>query len=287
MGFINTIWQPVSALIGDFRVTDILDILLVAFLIFKTIQLVRETRAEQLLKGLTILAFAYLIANLLHLKTFSFIMVNVFQIGILALLVVFQPELRRALERVGRSKITKLNILGLKFDTTEEERKKGIKLISEVCQALLSIKRNKMGALIVFERETKLGEIIDTGIVINADISAPLIGNLFWSKALLHDGAVIIRNFRVYAAGCILPLSSNDIVSRELGTRHRAALGVSETSDAIAVVVSEEVGALSIAINGVLKRNLSIDTVKEILIENLFPPTETNKNGKFWRLKSK
>lgn len=293
MGFLDTIWQPINALIGAFKPTDLIDIVLVAYLIFKAIQLVRETRAEQLLKGLIILGLAYFIANLLQLRTFNFIMVNVFQIGLLALIVVFQPELRRALERVGRSKFTKVGILGLNVDSDEEAYKKGLVAINEVCEAALALKRNKMGALIVFERETKLGDIIDTGTVVNADISAALISNLFWNKALLHDGAMVIRNGRIYAAGCILPLSSNDIISRELGTRHRAALGMSENSDAVVLVISEEMGAFSVAKNGHLSRNLSIEAVKNTLIESILPGIEDKSNKdirpfwKFWRAKDK
>lgn len=293
MDFLNTIWQPINVLIGSFKPTDLIDIVLVAFLTFKVIQLVRETRAEQLLKGLVILGLAYFIANLLQLRTFNFIMVNVFQIGLLALIVVFQPELRRALERVGRSKFTKIGVFGLNVDTEEEAYKKGLAAINEVCEAALALRRNKMGALIVFERETKLGDIIDTGTVINADISASLISNLFWNKALLHDGAMIIRNGRIYAAGCILPLSNNDIISRELGTRHRAALGMSENSDAVVLVVSEELGSFSIAENGHLSRNLSIDAVKNTLIKSSLSPVENTADKdkspfwKFWRAKDK
>lgn len=293
MDFLNTIWQPINALIGSFRPTDLIDIVLVAFLIFKAIQLIRETRAEQLLKGLIILGLAYFFANLLQLRTFNFIMVNVFQIGLLALIVVFQPELRRALERVGRSNLTKIGVFGLNVDTEEETYKKGVAAIEEICEAALALRRNKMGALIVFERETKLGDIIDTGTVINADISAALISNLFWNKALLHDGAMIVRNWRIYAAGCILPLSNNDIISRELGTRHRAALGMSENSDAVVLVVSEELGSFSVAENGHLNRNLSIDAVKNTLIEALLSPIEDKNNKdkgpfrKLWRAKEK
>lgn len=245
------------ALIRQFTWKDALDILVVTFIIYSAVKLVRETRAGQLVKGLLILVAVYLMAWYLDLTMLNELLNYFFQFTVVAFLVIFQPEIRRALEQVGRSGKN----LPFGGRDREEENSQTRRAINAVADACMNLQRLRMGALIVFERETKLGEIIDTGTIVEAKPSAPIIGNIFFSKAPLHDGAMIIRDGVVYAAGCILPLTSNDSVSVDLGTRHRAALGMSENSDAVVVVVSEETGQVSIALNGILTRNYTRETL--------------------------
>lgn len=245
------------ALIRQFTWKDALDILVVTFIIYSAVKLVRETRAGQLVKGLLILVAVYLMAWYLDLTMLKELLNYFFQFTVVAFLVIFQPEIRRALEQVGRSGKN----LPFGGRDREEENSQTRRAINAVADACMNLQRLRMGALIVFERETKLGEIIDTGTIVEAKPSAPIIGNIFFNKAPLHDGAMIIRDGVVYAAGCILPLTSNDSVSVDLGTRHRAALGMSENSDAVVVVVSEETGQVSIALNGILTRNYTRETL--------------------------
>lgn len=219
---------------------DGLDILLMAFLIYKAIKIVSETRAGQLVKGIALLALVFFVSSILQLKTLNFILTNIFQIGVIALIIVFQPEMRRALEKLGRTQVNGLSVFSSN-DATEEMEKIQI-LIHSVVEAMVSLSAEKVGCYIVFERKTKLGEIIKTGTIVDSAPSTPLIGNIFFKNSPLHDGAMIIREGRIYAAGCVLPLSDNDQISRQLGTRHRAALGMSENSDALVVVCSEETG---------------------------------------------
>lgn len=245
------------ALIRQLTWKDALDILVVTFIIYSAVKLVRETRAGQLVKGLLILVAVYLMAWYLDLTMLNELLNYFFQFTVVAFLVIFQPEIRRALEQVGRSGKN----LPFGGRDREEENSQTRRAINAVADACMNLQRLRMGALIVFERETKLGEIIDTGTIVEAKPSAPIIGNIFFNKAPLHDGAMIIRDGVVYAAGCILPLTSNDSVSVDLGTRHRAALGMSENSDAVVVVVSEETGQVSIALNGILTRNYTRETL--------------------------
>lgn len=245
------------ALIRQFTWKDALDILVVTFIIYSAVKLVRETRAGQLVKGLLILVAVYLMAWYLDLTMLNELLNYFFQFTVVAFLVIFQPEIRRALEQVGRSGKN----LPFGGRDREEENSQTRRAINAVADACMNLQRLRMGALIVFERETKLGEIIDTGTIVEAKPSAPIIGNIFFNKAPLHDGAMLIRDGVVYAAGCILPLTSNDSVSVDLGTRHRAALGMSENSDAVVVVVSEETGQVSIALNGILTRNYTRETL--------------------------
>ena len=252
-GFFSDVWYGLVALKNTVNPQDAIDILIVAYLIYKAIQFVRETRAELLIKGIGVLIVANLISELLSLRVMHFVMGIIFQYGVLVLFVLFQPELRRALEQVGRSKISRIPVFNADNDKNAVMRN----AIKSACEAARELQLLRMGALIVFERETKLGDVTDTGTAIDAAVSKALLGNLFFNKAPLHDGAVVIRDGKVAAAGCILPLSDNTGLSDTLGTRHRAALGVSEVSDAVVVVVSEETGIISIAQNGVLTRDLS------------------------------
>lgn len=236
-------------------IIDIADILMVAYLIYQAIKLVRDTRAVQLVKGLGALIMLNLFASTLRLQTMTFIMKNVLQIGALALLVVFQPELRRALEQVGRTNLYNLGLFSTA--TSDDDAARWKTTIDAIGAAFASLSLQKIGALVVIERESILGEIIKTGTVIDSIPSAEMIGNVFFPNSPLHDGAMIIRNAKLYAAGCFLPLSDNYEIGKELGTRHRAALGMSENSDAVVLVVSEETGMISMAVNGKLKRGYS------------------------------
>lgn len=273
--FIVNAYNWFVAMMLTFKATDVLDIMVVSFIIYNLIKIVRETRAEQLVKGILVLLVAFFISGLFSLKMLNALFTSFFQFSVLAVLIVFQPELRSALEHIGRSKIAKYwnNLSGGR--NVEEEKLKEIKLgIKCVVEAANSFQKTKTGALIVFERQTKLGDIIDTGTIINAEPSVPMIGNIFFNKAPLHDGALVIRDGMLYAAGCILPLTkNNNSVSVDLGTRHRAALGISENSDAAIVVVSEETGTISMALNGVITRNYTRETLNAALEELLVPQT--------------
>lgn len=265
----------------------VVDILIVAFLIYQALKLVRETRAFQLVKGIILILLVYLLSTWLQLKTMSFIMNNLLSVGIIALVVLFQPEMRRALEQMGRTQISKLGVFGNQSDGEELVMlQRSITAVDEACSVL---SKQKTGALIVYERKTLLGEIIKTGTVINAEPTMELIRNVFFPNAPMHDGALIIRGGRPYSAGCFLPLSENHEISRELGTRHRAALGMSENSDAVVVVVSEETGYITVAMNGVLQINLTPEQLDSLLRRELLPPEEEAEHKPktaFWRRKN-
>lgn len=280
MSLLYSVFQYFISIITTFVPTDVIDILLVAFLIYKGIQLVRETRAKQLVKGIILLIIAYYISQLLNLKSMSFILFGIMQFGVIALVVVFQPELRSVLERLGSTRVDRFHLFN--FDSSKEDEMNKRETIAEVCDAAQSLQKNRIGALILFERMVMLGEIVKTGTLVNANISAELIGNIFYPKSPLHDGAMIIRDNRVYAAGCFLPLSQNQEISRELGTRHRAALGISENSDVLVVVVSEESGIISLVEHGIIKRSMTIDTLRIALEKALFPQRSSgNKKSGF------
>lgn len=256
----QAVWQFIAENARLLRFRDLLDIVILAFVIYKGIKLVRETRAVQLIKGLVILVVATQLSSWLQLNALNYILVNAMQVGLIALLVVFQPELRRALEKVGRSSIGRI------FATSEYDVGQ---LVDAVCEAVAQLSAEKTGALMVFERKTKLGEIINTGTQLNSDVSAQLLCNLFVPNTPLHDGAVIIRDSKIVAAACFLPLTQNNNLSKELGTRHRAAIGVSEIADCVVVVVSEETGKISLATNGSMTRNLTPETLGKALTKML------------------
>ena len=239
-------------------IIDIIDILIVAVIIYELLLLTRHTRGSALLKGLFLLLVIVVLSNLLGLTSLNWLLIAVLQNGALVLVILFQPELRKALERMGRSRlITKGN---RRNEDSERDT-----IISEIIQTVVDLSRRRVGALIVFEQQTGLQDVIETGTVLNADISAPLLENIFEPNTPLHDGAVVIRDDQVMAAACILPLAEASGVSRELGTRHRAAVGITENTDAAVLVVSEETGIVSLARDGKLRRPLSTDEMKEIL----------------------
>lgn len=252
----------INNLISSISVTDALDIVIVAFVVYKVLGFIRETRAQQLVKGLLILVVAFFLSDLLKLYTLNWILKGTMTLGVIALVVVFQPELRRGLEYVGRSKIVKAP-----FGMLDKEKAK--KITDEFVKAVDFFSNTKTGALIILERETALTDIAETGTEINADISSQLLGNIFYEGAPLHDGAAIIRGERVFAAGCVLPLTENKSLNKSLGTRHRAGIGITENSDAISIIVSEETGVISMAIDGKLTRFLDTKTVEKTLL-NLY-----------------
>ena len=271
---IMTFWNQVIYAVSNIRVFDVIDILVIAYLIYKAIQFFRETRAGQLAKGIVILIAVYLVAKWFELAVLRWVLAFVFNSAIVALAVIFQPELRRMLERIGQINVGTNQILD-----SEEARTKAA--IDSICKAAGNMKESKTGALIVFERKTQLGEIINTGTVIDAKPSVSMVCNVFYPKSPLHDGAVVVRDGRLYAAGCILPLTQNNHLSLRLGTRHRAAIGMTENSDAVVLVVSEETGNISIACDGKMVRNYTAATAYAELQDKLIVSSEKEKETRF------
>lgn len=281
-------WEWMVSIAMNFQFKDAVDIIIVAFLIYGVVKLVRETRAGQLVKGLFLLVVLFIISSYFNLVMVSRVLAYFFQFAFVAILIVFQPEIRKALEQVGRNNVGQSIAAVVTGRDRSYDRAQIRKAINAVVDGVGILQQLKMGALIVFERKTKLGDIIETGTQINCEPSGQIVGNIFFNKAPLHDGAMIIRDGMIHAAGCILPLTKNTSVSAELGTRHRAALGVSEESDAVVVVVSEETGQISVAVNGVLARRFTRDTLRDVLEGYLIPQEEASTVcRKFGVLKSK
>lgn len=281
-------WEWMVSIAMNFQFKDAVDIIIVAFLIYGVVKLVRETRAGQLVKGLFMLVILFIISSYFNLVMVSRVLAYFFQFAFVAILIVFQPEIRKALEQVGRNNVGQSIAAVVTGRDRSYDRAQIRKAINAVVDGVGILQQLKMGALIVFERKTKLGNIIETGTQINCEPSGQIVGNIFFNKAPLHDGAMIIRDGMIHAAGCILPLTKNTSVSAELGTRHRAALGVSEESDAVVVVVSEETGQISVAVNGVLARRFTRDTLRDVLEGYLIPQEEASTvRRKFDVLKSK
>lgn len=250
------------------KITDIIDVLVMTFLIYRVILLVRETQAAQLLKGLVVILIFSRIAQALNLYTVNWLISNLFTVGLILVIVVFQPEIRRGVEKIGRTNRWFTSLTKIKATANELKT-------DEIINAIASLARQKIGALIVIEDRTKLEDITDTGTRLDADISSELLINIFFPKSPLHDGAVIIKEDKIIAAGSILPLSQNFTISKELGTRHRAALGMSEKSDAFIIVVSEETGVITTVHEGELSRNIDTETLKRTL-NKLFVEQDTN-----------
>lgn len=260
----------------------VVDIGIVSYVVYKLIILVKETRAWQLIKGIVLIIIATQLSGLLGLTTINYILNNTLSTLLLGVLVLFQPEFRRGLEQIGRSRFKDI------FNLDEANRKIHITaMIEEIVKACMELSKTYTGALIVVERNTRVGEIINTGVQLDSNITAELIMNIFTPNTPLHDGATIIRDGRIKAAACFLPLTDNPNLSKELGTRHRAALGITEVSDSIAVVVSEESGKISFALNGGLTRNLTSDTLRKALNKNLLEEEAPNKKLAIWKVKSK
>ncbi len=246
-------------IINEIRIFDIVDIIILSVIFYKIYTVINYTRAIQLLKGVALILIILPISSFLNLRMLNFLFKNVITLGALALVVIFQPELRRALEYVGRSRVG-LTLFGSNND-------KSIEKIDEIVKAVSFLSQKHIGALIVMENLTGLKEIIKTGVTVNADISNELIQNIFAPNAALHDGAIVIRKNKILAAGCVLPLTNNVSVSSELGTRHRAAIGISLHSDAFVIIVSEETGVISIANGGSLNRFVEFSALKELIID--------------------
>ncbi len=251
-----------------FRLVDALDILIVAYLIYKLLGFIQQTRAQQLVRGLIFLAVIFFLSDVLNLYLLNWLLRNFMTMGLFALIVIFQPELRRALEHLGRK-----NLVTGQFRSLDKEH--ALQIVDEIVTAVDEFSATRTGALIVFERETALNDIIESGAVVDAQISVRLLGNLFYEGSPLHDGAVIIRGDRIYAASCVLPLTEKKNIGRNLGTRHRAALGVSEVSDALVIVVSEETGVISIAENGTFRRFMDLKSIEKILLGVYLPQDDS------------
>ena len=281
----SILWRQFLGLLNTVTLFDIFDVLLVAVIIFSAFRMVRDTRAMQLFKGLLALLAVYLVSSWIGLSTLSFMLGTVLNNVFIVVIVIFQPEMRRILEQLGRSKIS--NTLSGVLSTSGDNavgRIRLIRLTEAICDSCAFLVKQKMGALIVVERETKLGEIIKSGTIIDADPSAELISNIFFTNSPLHDGALVVRGGKLYAAGCFLPLSDSQDMDRSLGTRHRAGLGMSENSDALVIIISEESGVISTAQDGVLKRNYTLEQLNELLRAELLDnsPESTEKKS-IWR----
>ena len=258
----DTLYQGLISQMALVKITDIIDVFIVTFIIYKALKFIRDTRTVHLLKGVVVLVITMQISQFVKLHTVHYLLSNALQLGLIAIIIVFQPELRRALEQLGRTTMGQWFSFEERTDDIEKE-----KIIKELKESCINMSKSHIGALIVMEREIKIGDIVGTGITLNADVTAELLTNIFVPKTPLHDGAVIIRNNKIEAASCFLPLSQNPNVSKELGTRHRAGLGMSEESDAVVVIVSEETGGISIACGGELIMKLTPDALEGKLMK--------------------
>ena len=274
MAGFNAFWSQILYAVSNIRFFDIIDIAVIAYIIYQLVKFLRDSRAAQLVKGLVVLLAVYLLAAWFELVTLKWLLTIVGESLLVVAVIVFQPEIRRLLENVGRSNLRKIG----KNQLIDSERENKEKCIGSICKAISNMHENKIGALIVFERETHLGEIINTGTMVDAVISDELIQNIFYPKSPLHDGGMVIRENRVMAAGCILPLTANADLNSQLGTRHRAAIGMSEVSDAIVVVVSEETGIISVAHDGKIERGFNQISLREYLNEQLITEQENEKS---------
>lgn len=274
MDTIIKLFDDVKSMIWPIGVADVIDMLIMAFVIYKVILLIRRTSSGGVAKGILLLVAALWVSSFLHLYTVNFLLSKVVEWGVLALVILFQPEIRRFLEQVGRSSLGKVF-------AQREERNELDSAITQTVEAYTSLSRSKTGALMVFERKNMLDDAIKTGTALDCTVNAELLKNIFWNKAPLHDGAVIVRSGRIAGAGCMLPMSGNVNLSRDLGMRHRAGIGASEQTDAVVAIVSEETGSISVAVGGMLKRHLSPDTLERLLRNELLPEQEQEEEPKF------
>jgi len=276
MEYLASIWQQILGM----RFTDYLDIILVAFLLYKLLPLLRSTGAVRIAIVIGAILVVAWLTQVFHLYTLNFIINQFLAVGLVAVVVLFQPELRRMLDHLGSVKLKRL--LG-----TQRPEQEMVGIINQTVRACEVMSHEKVGALIVFARDSHLDEYFKTGTMIDGKVSAPLIRNVFFPKAALHDGAIIIRDGRIVAAGCVLPLSETNRLSVDLGTRHRAAVGMSEVSDAVIIVVSEETGAVSVAIGGMLKRHLAPQTLEKLLLNELCHNETPQEENLILRLRQK
>ena len=276
----QAVFQNMRYVLQNMRWTDFLDIIVVALLVYKLLPLVRSGRTAQILKAIALVFVALWVTNLLDMYALNYILEQVTTVGLLALVVLFQPELRRIMDHLGNVKLTK-------FFATDSTALDVSAVISQTVMACEQLSREKTGALIVFARDNLLEEYTKTGTIIDGQVSEQLIRNIFFPKASLHDGAVIVRDGRVLAAGCVLPLSESNRLSMDLGTRHRAGVGISEASDAVVVIVSEERGTISVAVGGMLKQHLAPKMLERILRNELMPDQTEKEENLAVKLKQK
>ena len=260
-----------------FGISDVVDIAIMAFLIYKVIMLMRRTNSGAVAKGVLLLLFALGVSTFFHLNTVSYLLQQLMVWGVVALVVIFQPEIRRFLEQMGRTSLGKVF-------TPEEARNELDSAITQTVDAYMSLSKSKTGALMVFERKNMLDDAIKTGTALDCTVNAELLKNIFCNKAPLHDGAVIVRAGRIVGAGCMLPMSGNVNLSRELGMRHRAGIGASEHTDAVVAIVSEETGSISVAVGGMLKRHLAPETLERLLRNELLPERENDEAASKFKL---
>ena len=267
-----------------FKLVDLLDILIIAFLIYQLLGFVNRTRAGQLAKGALIVMAVYLVANILNMRTVTWLLNSLLQVGLLTLVVLFQPEIRRALERMGQTDRWAYRFFNKNRYNDTSLKGAWRSAIIAICDAAERFSETKTGALIVLERSTNLSEIVRTGTPVNSAVNLEVLGTIFYEGTPLHDGAAIIENGRIKAAGCVLPLSNNLDLGKDMGTRHRACLGIAENSDAIAIVVSEETGIISMAKNGVLIRHFDRQTLYTRLVDEMIPKeTASEKTDNSWK----
>lgn len=269
--------QAVVNFVKMIRISDVIDIAILSFLIYKLIWMTRKNSFGRVIKGVGVVLVIMLLASSMKLYAVSYLFNFVFEWGVLALVILFQPEIRRILERMGDSRLLSLFFSFQARDLSGVEQS-----INETVSAYTAMSGDKVGALMVFERQNHLDDVIKTGTALDAAVSAELLKNIFWTKAPLHDGAVIVRNGRIIGAGCMLPLSGNVNLSRELGMRHRAGIGISEHSDAVVAIVSEETGSISVAVGGMLKRHLAPETLERLLRNELLVEEEKGEGQNFW-----
>lgn len=261
-----------EALLSFNFTSDLLDVIFVTFIIYEAIKFIRGSRSLHLIKGLAFLGLLYLLVKLTNMEASEFLLSSLFQNALLILVVLFSPEIRNILERFGRRSITDFSFFSFKNNGAYQEEVTD--LINDFCKAAGEMSETKTGALVVFEREAPLNEVVKSGTVLDARSSTELFNGIFFKNSALHDGAVVVKDAKIYAAGCILPLTQNNSISSDLGTRHRAAIGMSEQSDAVVVIVSEETGYISVAINGKLQRDIKTSNLREILLSNLIADTD-------------
>lgn len=286
MGYVGEVLQALVSVIKSISLPDIVDMVILAYLIYHGIKLVRETRATQLIKGIVIICVAYMISSFLDLKVLTFLLKNVFQWGIIAIIILFQPELRRILDKMGRTKVADISLFT--NNDIDDDNAKWSKAIDAIVEASAELSATATGALIVCERQTRLGEQIDTGTILNCTPSAAVFGNIFFPNTPLHDGAVIIRDGKILAAGCFLPKpQKEELINKQLGSRHRAAIGMSENSDAIVIVVSEETGTISVAEDGELTRGFNKESLRRLLKNRLLQNENDNNGSPKYKLKER
>ena len=276
MEIVMTILEGTLRYVLTLKLTDYLDIALMAYGLYWLLKLVGDTKVERLGKGVIIFLFSLWLSHIFHLNGIYFILSHVVSLGVLALVGLFQPEIRRLLEQIGSSRLRSFNPFAKAQQVTAIES-----AIAQTVLACTEMSKSRTGVLIVFERDILLDHIARTGTIVDAQVSSELLKNIFFVKAAMHDGAVIIREGRLLAGGCMLPLSKNVNLSRDLGMRHRAGIGMSENSDAVVVIVSEETGAISVAIGGLLKRHLMPETLEKLLMKELIPQQEEEAESKF------